>query len=167
MHDAKRAGAEVEQLRADSLSSAPPYYRHWQEAKAEIERLREDIATLKNVLRGEESKQKQWEKRHLEMRNDLIETAKARDAARAHGRTLEEALRGMVEKWAKHSGLCVPVIDGKMGKVTEESCVCDPLHKQARAALAGEGNSTFTAPGSGVPFFCLMGDRHSQPAGKP
>ncbi len=41
------------------------------------------------------------------------------------------------ERYAKHSGLCVPVIDGKMGDVTEESCVCEPLYKQARAALRG------------------------------
>jgi hypothetical protein len=34
----REAKAEVERLRTDSLSSAPPYYRHWQEEKAKREK---------------------------------------------------------------------------------------------------------------------------------
>jgi len=63
------------------------------------------------------------------------ETERKLSATDSRMRQAEAALRGMVERYARHSGLCVPVIDGKMGKVTLESCVCDPLHKQARAAL--------------------------------
>jgi hypothetical protein len=47
--------------------------------RAEVERLKEDIVTLKNVLRSDEAQQVQWQKRNLEMQNDCIATAKARD----------------------------------------------------------------------------------------
>jgi len=58
------------------------------------------------------------------------------DRERERSKTLEDALRGMVERWGQHSGLCCTFDAAGKVVVTAESCVCDPLHKQARAALA-------------------------------
>lgn len=50
---------------------------------------------------------------------------------------LREALRPFIRP---HCGLCVPPDEqGRMGEVTEESCVCDADQKRARAALLGGG----------------------------
>ena len=54
--DIRAALAEVERLREDSLSSAPPYYRHWEEAvkRAEaaekrVEELERDYAEVQDI----------------------------------------------------------------------------------------------------------------------
>lgn len=49
---------------------------------------------------------------------------------------LAAALREMVKRHASHSGSCCTF--GEVGQVivTTESCKCEPMHKDARAALA-------------------------------
>lgn len=64
--------------------------------------------------------------------------AEARRAAPvdAEIKRLRAALEGMVRKWASHSGSCCTFdADGRV-IVTEESCECGPVERQARAALA-------------------------------
>lgn len=47
----------------------------------EVLKLRDDIVTLKNVIRRDEQKLAQWEKRAREMHNDMIRVVTERDEA--------------------------------------------------------------------------------------
>jgi hypothetical protein len=49
---------------------------------------------------------------------------------------LRAALEAMVKKWTPHSGSCCTFDESGGVVVTNESCVCGPLAKQAHAALA-------------------------------
>lgn len=82
------------------------------ELQAEVERLRSSIASYQAAAHN-------YVNEHAEV-------------ARLRG-----ALRPLIHH---HCGLCVPVDDqGRMGEVTEESCVCDADQRRARAALQGGG----------------------------
>ena len=48
----REAKAEVERLRTDSLSSAPPYYRHWQEEKAKREKAEAALLSAEAKIRA-------------------------------------------------------------------------------------------------------------------
>jgi hypothetical protein len=127
---ADRLAAEVARLRT-RLRKCEDVVKRAETAEAENERLREEMKPLLELTGVEEK---------------LLRRAMY---AEADAERLRAALRAMVERYAKHSGLCVPVIDGKMGDVTEESCVCEPLYKQARAALrGGERESNVITEGS-------------------
>jgi chromosome segregation ATPase len=61
----------------------------------EREELQGDAAALKSTLRSDEGQLKQWQKRHLEVQNDLIATANARDGARQQLAEAQRALEAM------------------------------------------------------------------------
>ena len=67
--------AEVERLRADSLSSAPPYYRHWQEEKAQREQAEAALRDCWTVM--DASKDPRERELARKMRAALRDTAPA------------------------------------------------------------------------------------------
>jgi len=79
----REAKAEVERLRTDSLSSAPPYYRHWQEEKAKREKAEAALRDCWTVM--DASKDGRERELARKMRAALRATAPAAAPGLDHG----------------------------------------------------------------------------------
>ena len=128
----KALEAEVEKLRAENdglrhslTDAADQLAQHQHDAQIKYDNLWDEAS----VMLMDEVHDHALTMDNLKGRCELAEAEIAR---------LREALTAMVERWARHCGLCCTF--DAVGKVvvTDESCVCDPVHKRARAALRGE-----------------------------